>query len=360
MRVSVLLSDSGACGTYRMIWPAQSVKRVRQDWDIQLHPPGQVGFYVDKTNGNLKDVVGLAPFEELDLLVVHRVGSMPVVQLMQRAQQAGCAVLLDNDDAMWAIDRQNMAWHAWNNNRPGTGHHWKLTDVAAKQADLCSVTTEVLARRYGNGRSVIVPNYVPEHALDCAIPSYDVERTPVVGWFGHLATHPKDPGVVGDAVRYAVRDTGCEVAVQPDAEAVGLIWSVPEIKRVLPAQLGDAYFTSLRELDIALVPLELSTFNRAKSGLKALEFATAGAAVVATPTPANVALARDLPILMARTPAEWHEHIVRLVNDPTERRERGEQSRAIVREKWTFESNAEQWAAVWERAYNRRSRLKVG
>lgn len=355
MKIAVLLSDTGACGSYRMVWPAQAVKHIRQDWDISLHPPGQVGFYADQATGQLHSVTGLPDLNTLDLIVVQRVGKSTVVELMRRAQVAGCAVVLDNDDAMWAIDRENAAWLAWNSAR---GHHWRWTDRAAQQADLCTNTTVALARRYGNGRSAVLPNVVPTVALDCEVPAYELGRDrPVVGWSGQLRTHPRDPAVVGDAVRRVAEDTGCRVMAQPDAKEVARMWQLAEVERLAPNKIGVPYYAGLRMFDVALVPLEDSLFNRAKSSLKALECAAAGCAVVASPTPANKELAQSLPILLAASPAEWYDHIMRLVRDPVERRERGEQAREIIRPNWTFEQQAERWVEAWERAVARRRRL---
>jgi glycosyltransferase involved in cell wall biosynthesis len=110
-------------------------------------------------------------------------------------------------------------------------------------------------------------------------------------------------------------------------------------------------------MDVAIVPLEDSNFNRGKSSLKALEFSAMGVPVVATPTPANRLLAKDLPIILASTPDEWAHHVTRLLNDPTERAERSALAREVVREKWTVEGNAELWANAWERAIRRRARM---
>jgi len=355
VKVAVLLSDTGACGTYRMLWPAQAVKSAHPDWDISVHLPGQVAFYTDRQTGQLAQVSGLPHVSELDLLVVQRVGKDALVQLMQRAQESGCAVVMDNDDAMWAIDKQNVAWGGWNN---PLGHHWRVTDQAARYADLCTTTTELLAKRYNHsGRAAVVPNFVPRAAVVDTTPTYDQQRDEViVGWSGLVATHPTDLQVVGDGLQRAAAETGCVAAAMPDHVAAERIWGLP-VRHLPGAELGRAYYQALTALDVALVPLADTNFNRAKSALKALECSAVGSAVIASPTPANRALARDLPLLLAASPAEWREHIVRLVKDPAERRERGEQGRAAVLERWTFASHGQTWADVWERAVMRRRRL---
>lgn len=352
MRVAVLMSDTGACGAYRMLWPAESVKQIRPEWDVQVYSPRSVAFYTDRATGQLAQVAGLPDVSELDLVVLHRVGKPILLQMMRKVQASGCAVVLDNDDAMWAIDKRNAAWAAWNN----TQTHWRVTDEAARIADLCTSTTPALSKRYGDGRSEVLPNVVPEFALDGPA-AYELERDrPTIGWSGQLSTHPGDPLVVGDAVKQAVDDTGCLVVGQPDAAGLQKLWGVP-VEPLAPAQLGPDYYTSLRAFDVALVPLRDTPFNRAKSALKALECSAAGCAVVASPTPANRELARTLPILLASSPAEWREHVTRLVRTPEERRERGSEARFLIQQAHTFETQATRWANAWSRAVARRARL---
>jgi glycosyltransferase involved in cell wall biosynthesis len=106
-----------------------------------------------------------------------------------------------------------------------------------------------------------------------------------------------------------------------------------------------------------VVPLQESPFNHAKSWLKALEFSSMGIPVVASASEDNRRLAKTVPILLAETEDEWRSHLTDLINDPDRRASIGAAAREAVRARNTFEDNAENWAAAWERALARKKRL---
>lgn len=354
MRVAVIPGDESGCGTYRMMLPANSVGRIRPDWQIDLYRPGSVQLGSDE-KGNLIGLRGLNDPDSIDLIVMQRIGTPASVKFIHWALNHGIAVSIDADDALWTIDKANAAWKAWN----GRPNHWQHMDEAAGIADLTTVTTKHLADRYGkHGRTEVVPNYVPEEVFSLSSVRHEFPDTVALGWTGFTATHPGDLKVVDDAVRRAVDDTGCVVRIVGDGGGAARDLDLMDrVESLGPQPLGPRYFLGLTSFDIGLVPLAESGFNRGKSSLKALEFSAMGLPVICSPTPANKLLGRDVPLLFASTPDEWYEHIVRLVLDPAERHDRGKQGREAVQQGWTIEGNAEQWARAWERAAARRARM---
>jgi glycosyltransferase involved in cell wall biosynthesis len=355
-RIVVLPADETACGQYRMRWPALAVTAVRPDWTIEVYKPQDVKISTDPRTGIPVALRGVPNPASVDLYVTQRVGTVGALSFYDWCRRRGAAVVLDADDAMWSIDRGNAAWRHWNSD----GLHWRNLDAAAAQADVVTVTTEVLAQRYGaHGRVAVIPNRVPYAAL--AVPG---ERglwgpEPAIGWAGFVATHPTDLYVVGDAVAKVVAETGARVRVIGDAAGAGRAWGIePEsLDTIHPRPLLGGYYSALTALDIALVPLAHSTFNRGKSALKALEFSAAGVPVIASPTPANRALAKQVPILLAESPMEWGLHIRELLSDPEGARQRGAVARDLVRVGWMIEDHGEVWAQAWERAMVRRAAM---
>lgn len=341
--------------TYRLVWPAQVVKKVRPDWDVELYDPGMVKTATDE-RGNLTKLAGIEKPGEIDLLVLQRIGIPASLRFMEWAQRQGIAVVVDSDDAMWCIDEDNIAHRAWT----GGAFHFKYLDQACEIADLSTVTTERLSRRYGrHGRVEVIPNAIPEASRNLKSLRDEHDPTVTIGWAGFTATHPHDLKVCGDAVAQAVVDTGCKVRVIGDAEGAERDWKLPKgtVEQFGPFSLGVNYYTGLTAMDIGLVPLRDSHFNHSKSWLKALEFSAMGVPVIASPNEDNRRLAKDVPILLANSPSEWYDLIVRLVTNPEERAERGRTARESVLEHHTVESQGEMWARAWERALNRRAKL---
>lgn len=351
-RVVVLPSDETACGFYRLRLPAGAVQRVRPDWNVEVYRPSDVKMGVD-AGGQLVQVQGIADPSTVDLLVMQRVATSAQAQFLSWMQMQGAATVMDSDDAMWCIDKENTAWEYWNGNRGP--QHWRWMDTASGVADLTTVTTKHLEKRYGgHGRCEVLPNCVPGDPITSVRDSLD--PTVTVGWAGFTSTHPGDLRTCGDAVRRAQADTGCLLRVVGDASGAAQDWGTP-VEQVNPVPLGPSYYSALTTMDIGLVPLADTPFNRGKSYLKALEFAAAGVAVIASPTPANWTLSKTVPMLLARTPQEWYDAIVYLINNPEERAGLVGMARDAVHSFHTYEENAERWAGAWERAMNRRTRL---
>jgi glycosyltransferase involved in cell wall biosynthesis len=336
--------------------PAGAVKQIRPDWDIEVYRPSEV-FLGGDLKGKLWGINGIRDPDSIDLLVMQRVGKSIQVSLLEWARSKGIATVMDVDDAMWCIDKENSAYPSWN----GSKEHWGYIDQSAKIADLVTVTTPVLARRYGI-RTEVLPNCVPGE-LESALISirHEFDPTPTIGWAGFTHTHPNDLKVVGDAVRRVVEETGCRVRVIGDAEGAARDWGLKEIDQLGPVQIGMPYYTALTSVDVALVPLQDNPFNRGKSYLKALEFAAVGVPVVASPTPANRELARSVPISLADSPDEWYRLLKMRVVEHVFDTDRSRQKlfQGCVKERHTYEVNAEHWASVWERALVRRSRMAV-
>lgn len=354
LRVVVLPADETACGFYRMRLPAGAVGQARPDWKVELYRPGDVQLGVG-ADGRLWSVRGIPDPTTVDVVVMQRVGSRAQLDLMRWFQKQGAAVVLDADDAMWCIDPENVAWEAWN----GKPNHWKFLDAAMGLADLVTVTTDLLARRYGaHGRVEVLPNCVPAEALtqmESLRPALD--QTTTVGWAGFTGTHPGDLMVMGNSMRDVQQRTGCLVRVVGDAEGASLDWGLTA-EKVNPVPIGMPYYTALTTLDIGVVPLRDHRFNRGKSYLKALEFATCGVAVVASDSPANRQLAKTVPIQLATSPKEWEYLLVGMITASRDYlEERQAAAKQAVLAHHTYEGNAERWADVWARAARRRGRM---
>lgn len=348
MKIAILPADTGACGHYRLIWPADAIRALHPDWSVRVYDPRRVR--VEAVAGGVR-IHGL-DHEDLDVIVVQRVGLPVMARMLSWLQAQGTRVVMDMDDAMWALDPANHSYGAWNTPAAfgGARAHWSVTDKVAEMADLVTVTTSALAERYGDhGRVEVLPNRIPAMALD-AHPETVRTGAPLAGWAGFMATHPHDPAVVGSAVKEAAAAGTIHAGVIGDAYKVSKRWGC-KVENLPTANLGMDYYRRLAELDIGLVPLATegssAEFNRAKSSLKALEMAATGAAVIASPTPANIEFAMEVPIALAETPEEWLGHIGRLA-DPVARAEQVEkQTAAILANGWILQDRAADWACAW-------------
>jgi len=304
-----------------------------------------------------REFVGVQGFPDPmpDLLVMQRVGTPGQYHVMKWASENGVATVIDYDDAMWCIDKDNYAWPSWNLSNP-TKQHWQWCDDAAILADLITCTTDALSVRYSrrHGRTEVIPNYMPAASL--ALSKRDNEVF-TAGWAGFTATHPGDCQISRPAAE-AVLAGGGRLAVVADAAGAAAEWGVdPALVEDLPPRpLGPKYFESLGALDLMLVGLRDTPFNRAKSALKVMESAALGVPSVAPDNAPHRALARTgFPVTLASNPSEWADAAKQWMALSAE--DRLEQSlllREVMRKGYTIEANAEQWAQAWERAMRRK------
>jgi hypothetical protein len=256
---------------------------------------------------------------------------------------------------MWCIDKDNSAWKSWNQNK-GFKQHWKVCEDAVQYADIVTVTTEALARHYGrkHHRTAILPNCIPQAAVD--LPRHENDRF-YAGWAGFTKTHPGDCTVSAPAAR-AVLEVGERLRVISDAPGAAREWGIdPSLVDFVPSQkLGPDWFNAVGLLDLMLVGLLDTPFNRAKSTLKALEAGARGVPAIVPDNPPHRALARTgFPVTLAGSPIEWYtaaKHYASLSR--ADQWEVGGWVQEKVAEKHTIEGNAWRWAEAWERAMNRR------
>lgn len=359
MRVAIIPSDKVACAHYRLAWPANAVAE-QAGWEIELHDPGDV------TIRHPFAIKGIDDVEGLDLVVMQRIATPRQHRLVRAFQKLGIAVVVDVDDLLSDIEKDNGSHGYWAEEFHGTPRY-RLLEEATHLADLVTVSTPALARKYAkHGRYEVLRNGLPNHAYADPSEVYDRRAKDagefVIGWSGNLSNHPHDLEVLGGAVRAAM-DTDARIRfhVVGDAEPVAQALNLDPSRVTGTGWLPfEEYHAALREIDLGLVPLVDSRFNRAKSHLKALEFSAAGALVITSPLPEQVHLAQKVPTGVAHTEQEWENVMVgasALGEYVTERvaQDRAECVRSTAQ--WAYANRAGEWVKAWQRAVDRRKNL---
>lgn len=343
MRVAVWPADEGGCGFYRLTWAARAL--IDQGADIDLRLPGDGsgldGLFV--TQDGIERLVALQTAPEVDVVVLQRPLAAWRADLVPLLQQAGVRVVVELDDDFEAIHPRNVSWRNTHpKHSPGLNREHLMR--ACRQADLVTVTTPALARRYGrHGRCVVIPNHVPARYLDITAGPHDGL---VVGWTGSLATHPTDLQVTRGAVGRMIAETGARCAVVGTGVGVRDALDL----HADPAATGwvslDEYPVAMAQADVGVVPLADIAFNHGKSWLKMLEYAALGVPVIASPTSDNVRLHALGVGLLAEKPKHWAAHLRRLLADADLRAEMSFAGRAVART-LTIEGNADRWWDAW-------------
>ena len=350
MRV-VATAAADSSGTYRITQPVDALAH----WlnlDIEVVPQ-KVGFpVVVNADGQFVSVD-----IDADVLVLQRPMFWIMPDLIDYVQARGVAVVIELDDDFHTAHPQNTAFQA-HHPRHNKHSNWQHLGECIKRADLVTVSTDQLARRYGShGRVVVLRNYI--HGSWLALPRTSNGAT--IGWAGTTVNHPVDLQATRGGVGMALDDHpgwqfmcaggeghAAEICKQLEvdpARFIGTTWRELELHRLVVSQF-----------DIGIAPLQDTVFNAAKSWLKGLEYAALGIPFVASDLPEYELLWRrfDVGEIAAAKSKVWRRSCNRLM-DFDERHHLGQTYREQVERFLTIERNAWRWPEAWERAIlNRR------
>lgn len=353
MRILVCPADRGGCGYYRLIWPAEA-NNVRVLAEGEPFADGK--FTVD--DDGIEHCVGLESVPDADVVVMQRTARLTQAQMIPHLQAAGIAVVVDVDDDFSAIEPGNVA-HAAYDPETNPERNYEHLAAACSMADLVTVTTPALARRYApHGRYAILPNCIPKRYLverqvrKLAGREWKSSTKLKVGWTGSVDTHPGDLEVTRGAVGQVMREYQSLAYFRVIGTGRGVKDALELSKGVnfsdwLPIEL---YPRAVVDLDVGIVPLRRCAFNRAKSWLKGLEMAALGVPFVASNTPDYERLANLGAGLLAAKPEDWVRTLRALLSSPAMRDEVAGRGLAVASE-FTIEGNAYAWLEAWSRAH---------
>lgn len=355
MRVAVYPADRWGCGSHRLIWPAEALRRQGHDVTVVTAKNRHVEMLIDDRT---EQVVRVNVPDEVDVVVFQRVTHRHLARAVTVLREQGKTVVVDVDDDLTAIHPDNPAWHALHprshERRVGAPpqerlHAWAHLGDACREASLVTATTPALVERYGHGHGVVLPNYLAEHYYD--VPHAD---SSVLGWPASLRSHPNDPAVVGNAVARLV-DAGFRFRVTSVAEGVGRAFGMSDDERVdrveQPVPLYD-WPAELARLGVGIAPLADTRFNAAKSWLKPLELAAVGVPWVGSPRADYRRLhALGCGVLVDR-PKDWFRVLRSLLTDASRRAELSAAGR-VVAATLRLEDHAWRWWEAWSDAVAR-------
>jgi hypothetical protein len=338
VKVAVFPSDDGACGWYRLRWPALAL--AAQGADVVVDRP--LSGERHKADDSLVRVI---PDGE-DVVVFQRIFRPELLEVIRSFQDQGVAVVVDVDDDVMALTPHHPVYHELH---PSTanGRSWEVVVEACRMADLVTVSTPALAAKYaGHGRVKVVPNGVPAAYLQ--VERHAPRDVPVIGWTGAPRMHPGDLEVVGRAVRDVC-------ARGPKFRAIGSAATL-QVLGVGGEYHAGADLVSLdyareyADLDVAIVPLAESAFNRSKSWLKGIEAAALGVPFVASPRAEYVLLHHLGAGLLAKRPRDWWRQLTMLTESADLRLSLAAKGRMVAAdmtiEGWMAPQMFEAWTAA--------------
>lgn len=350
LKVLALKADDGGCGYYRIILPAYYAAQHGVEIEVLEDLPVDMSV---KTNG---EVVVHRIDTDADVIIFQRPLLHAFYPAIVQAQKQGIACVIELDDDLGAVHRENLAYDEVDPRQNQTSNHLHLRK-AMQIADWCVVSTPTLARRYApHGRVSVIRNVLPESTwkIEKSVPGHAR-----VGWTGSIVTHPRDLEAAGAHVGTVLKNTGSRLSIIGDGQQVRERLLIPEIVDidVHGWRKLDEYHQAIADLiDIGIVPLEDSIFNESKSHLKGLEFAAVGVPFIASPTSEYIRMSKMGVGKIAYKGIDWQKYIRRLVLDRDFLLEESANVREASRS-LTYENHIGEWLTAWMCAVEYRSRV---
>jgi len=222
---------------------------------------------------------------------------------------------------------------------------------AMQQCDGVTVTTQRLAtvvRQFTEKTVIVVPNAIDLKWFS-SIVRHSKRQVPglTIGWAGGRR-HDRDVEVMAEAWGRIARR-------YPDVSFV-VMGHQPEVIRehvpaerlvMLPWMRPHEYPIGIRQTDIGCCAVAPTPFNRCKSNIKAMEYAAAGAAVVASPTLYSSIVEHGHSGFICETAGEWEAALAQLVESHATRQMMATRLLRTVQKRHSLAGNLWQWPAAW-------------
>lgn len=274
----------------------------------------------------------------------------------------GARVVAETDDNYFAPREQNLAMRLRYDERSADLYR----DALACFDGLITTTTALRdqcwkALTKGQRRQVdyfVIGNHLDPDDWPEPVPRTGRLR---VGWMGS-DSHFRDVKLAYPALKWAA-DHGCEIVIigydprwHPQCAVAGISglrrgdefgFPYTLIPWIDPAEFERPKATW--PLDVALAPLELTTFNLGKSDVKFLEYAMSGAATVASNLPVYQSIRHGETGFLAGSPEELLRWTQELCTNERLRRELAAAAREYVLAERLIAQHAHEWeeAIVW-------------
>lgn len=339
-----LVGEMDACALWRVLLPTAAIQA-----DARLNVIAEWGHREDNRLARLVHLFDAVVLPRLHWLPGDREKAIRWVDALHRA---GKKVIYELDDDLLtdAFVQRLITTHGKDPVEAAERRDGVIQAIGL--ADGVTVSSQRLAtivRQHTERPVMVVPNYIDlDWFSRVQRAGKRVVRGLTIGWAGG-ARPDRDVEQMAEAwgrlARRYPQVTFVVMGHQPEA----ITRHVPLDRLAgLPWMSLETYPQGMKNIDIGCCPLSSEPFNRAKTYIKALEYAAGGAAVVASPTVYGQILRHGDNGLICETADEWEAALSELVEDSLERERMARALLKDVKAHHTLKANAWRWPAAWK------------
>jgi len=293
--------------------------------------------------------------EEADVVVLQFVNDWDLLALCSRRRAAGKLTIFEANDFFFDLQPWSPIAAQWQDRTVQELYRQLLV-----AADGVQTSTAELARRwrlFGATEVAVFPNQI----VDFEELPKDIDRPLTIGWAG-------SPGHFADWYRMAPllaswlsRRPEVRLAVMTHELAKSFFSLTPERYRFSPfGSLAD-YLKFLRSIDIGLAPVEPTDYNRCRSDVKFLEYASQGVVgIYSDLEPYRTSVVHGETGLLAASPTEMIDGLERLYGDRSLRERIRRRAYDEVRRNRRLEDHIGERRAWYESLQARRDASGIG
>jgi len=356
LKLLFLPQDNKGCGFYRMMVPANEIKRqnladvvVNFGWDWKL-------------------------VQWADVIIIQRESNEKASESIDQAHSIGKKIIYEIDDLLQLVSPWNPAFNFWSPMGPNLGRALKLIE----KCDGVQVSTPRLRNEYGLWNPVIevMPNFLDKQLWDTPAWTathwdnfYKKKNDGIIriGWAG-AGSHYHDIQLIEEVItkicqkypqvhfvmmgyfgesnkgKNLFQDLSTNTSICPHCKQTGQLEKVQGIELLYyPSKLKECAF------DIAVAPLIETGFNQGKSDLKIKEYAALGVPVVATRMkPYSDSVKEGYTGFLASTGKGWFDALELLIKNEELRKRLGKNNHD-----WYEQNTIDKHIGEWLQFYYR-------
>lgn len=340
--VFTLDDEKSACNRLRISAPLE-----------YLHARGKIEF-LPLMEGPL-NAIRFKPenIQQAQIIIVQR--GMPAVlpfeKLREIVKDPSVKIVFELDDALTRLPAENPHANYYNSLRP-------RLEAYLRHSDLVTVSTDTLKETClsYNNRIAVLPNPLDTKTwLPLPEKPRQTEKTSIL--FSGTLTHQNDLALIERAIERIIGDFGDAVEFLFWGNLPATLSKRPQARTLAEfTQDYGQYAARLKTLpvDLALVPLEVNDFNKAKSDIKWLEYSACKIPAIFTDIAAyNKSVEHGKTgWLVPNTAEAWYNAMKTLITDKNLRQAMAENAHRAVLAKRSVEAIAGLWQQAYENILN--------